>query len=120
MRSHARTDPKPGRTSVYAVAHGLGATRLLLGVLGLALIAVGAWQFLAHVPTSGWLRVGLWIGAGIVVHDGVLAPLGVVTGWLVARQAPERARPVVRMVGLALLTLAVLAVPLLATGGLRT
>lgn len=106
--------------TVYAGTRDIGSARLLLGAAGLIFLAVGAWQFLAHVPTSGWLRVGLWIGAGIVVHDGVLAPLGVVSGWLVARRAPERARPVVRVLGLALLTLVLIAVPLLATGGLRT
>lgn len=115
-----KSDPKTNRTTVYAVAHDLGITRLALGALGLAFLAVGAWQFFAHVPTSGWVRVGLWIGAGIAVHDGVLAPLGVVSGWLVAKRAPEQARPVVRMVGLAVLTLVILTVPLLATGGLRT
>ncbi|EAP98240.1 hypothetical protein JNB_14788 [Janibacter sp. HTCC2649] len=108
------------RTTLYAGAREIGPTRLLLGAAGLVFLAVGVWQFLAHVPTSGWLRVGLWIGAGIAVHDGVLAPLGVVTGWLVARRAPERARPVVRVLGLAVLTLVIIAVPLLATGGLRT
>lgn len=106
--------------TVYAGARDIGSARLLLGAAGLVFLAVGAWQFLAHVPSSGWLRVGLWIGAGIVVHDGLLAPLGVVSGWLVARRAPERARPIVRVVGLAVLTLMLLAVPLLATGGLRT
>ena len=106
--------------TVYVGARDLGSARLLLGAAGLVFLAVGAWQFLAHVPSSGWLRVGLWIGAGILVHDGVLAPLGVVSGWLVARRAPERARPIVRVIGLAVLTLVVIAVPLLATGGLRT
>lgn len=104
----------------YAGARDLGSARLLLGAVGLVFLAVGAWQFLAHVPSSGWLRVGLWIGAGIVVHDGILAPLGVVSGWLLARRTPERARPMVRVVGLAVLTLVLIAVPLLATGGLRT
>ncbi|MEO6411205.1 MAG: hypothetical protein ABIO48_01345 [Pedococcus sp.] len=103
----------------YAAVRGAGAGRLLLGAAGVAGVVVGAWQFFAHVPTTGWVRVVLWIGAGIAVHDGVLAPLGVVTGWVFARRAPARAMPVVRVAGLAVLTLILLTVPLLATGGIR-
>ena len=96
-----------------------GPGRLLLGGAGVALGLVGVWQFLAQVPTTGWVRVGIWLVAGVAVHDGVLAPLGVVSGWLVARRAPASARPAVRLAGLAILTVLLLAVPLLATGGLR-
>ena len=103
----------------YAAVRGAGTSRLLLGLAGIGLGLVGVWQFVAHVPTTGWVRVVIWLGAGIVVHDGVLAPLGVVSGWLVARRSPEPARPVVRFAGLALLTVGLLLVPLLATGGIR-
>lgn len=103
----------------YAAVRGAGTGRLLLGIAGVGLGLVGLWQFVAHVPTTGWVRVGAWLVAGIVVHDGVLAPLGVVSGWLVARRSPERARPLVRSAGLAVLTTALLLVPLLATGGIR-
>lgn len=103
----------------YAAVRGAGPGRLLLGILGVVLGLVGGWQFVAHVPPTGWVRVVVWLGAGIVVHDGLLAPLGVVSGWLVARRSPEPVRPAVRFVGLALLTVVLLAVPLLATGGLR-
>ena len=103
----------------YAAVRGAGAGRLFLGATGLGLGLVGVWQFVAHVPTTGWVRVVVWLVAGIVVHDGLLAPMGVASGWLVARPSPERVRPVVRLVGLALLTVVLLVVPLLATGGLR-
>jgi hypothetical protein len=103
----------------YAAVRGAGPSRLVLGAAGVALGLVGIWQFVAHVPTTGWVRVVVWLAAGIVVHDGVLAPLGVVSGWLVARRSPERARPLVRLVGLSVLTVVLIAVPLLATGGIR-
>jgi hypothetical protein len=80
---------------------------------------VGVWQFFAHVPPTGWVRVLVWFVAGIVVHDGQLAPLGVVSGWVVAGRAPAPVRPIVRLAGLALLTVALLLMPLLATGGIR-
>lgn len=103
----------------YAAVRGAGAGRLLLGTAGVGLGLVGVWQFFAHVPPTGWVRVLVWLVAGIVVHDGLLAPLGVVSGWVVARRSPEHVRPVVRFLGLALLTVVVLLVPLLATGGIR-
>lgn len=103
----------------YAVVRDVGGARLLLAAIGLAFLAVGVWQFVAHVPTTVWLRVGIWVAAGIPVHDGVLAPLGVASGWFVKRRAPERAQPVLRSIGLLVLTLALLTGPLLATGGLR-
>ena len=103
----------------YAAVRGAGPGRLLLGMVGVGLGLVGVWQFVAHVPTTGWVRVVVWLVAGVAVHDGLLAPLGVVSGWLVARRSPEPVRPVVRVAGLALLTVALLVVPLLATGGLR-
>lgn len=104
----------------YAAVRGAGAGRLVLGLTGVALGLVGVWQFVAQVPTTGWVRVVVWLVAGIVVHDGLLAPLGVVSGRLVAGRSPERTRPVLRFAGLAVLTVIVLAVPLLATGGIRT
>lgn len=110
---------RAGGTQTYAALRGAGAGRLALGSLGLVLGLVGLWQFLAHVPTTGWVRVAVWLVAGIAVHDGVLAPLGVVTGWLVTRRTPERVRPLVRAGGLTVLTLLLLVVPLLATGGIR-
>jgi len=102
-----------------AALRAAGTGRLLLGLAGIGLGLVGVWQFLAHVPSTGWLRVAVWLAAGVAVHDGVLAPLGVVSGRMVGRLSPERARPALRVAGLALLTVALLAVPLLATGGLR-
>lgn len=104
---------------VATALRGAGAGRLLLGSAGIALGLVGVWQFFAHVPASGWVRVAVWLVAGIVVHDGLLAPLGVVSGRLVSRRAPAPARPAVRLAGLGVLTLLLLATPLLATGGLR-
>ncbi len=119
MKAPPLTAARDASRETYAAVRGAGAGRLLLGAVGVVCVLVGGWQFFAHVPTTGWVRVVLWIGAGIAVHDGVLAPLGVVTGWLVARRTPARARPLVRFVGLALLTLLLLTVPLLATGGIR-
>lgn len=104
----------------YAALRGAGAGRLLIGAAGVALGLVGVWQFFAHVPSTGWVRVAVWLVAGIAVHDGLLAPMGVVSGWLVARRAPTRTRPAVRLAGLAILTALLLTIPLLATGGLRS
>ncbi|GAA2169004.1 hypothetical protein [Pedococcus bigeumensis] len=105
--------------AAYAAVLGAGAGRVLLGLAGVGLGLVGVWQFVAQVPQTGWVRVAVWLVAGVAVHDGLLAPLGVVSGWLVAGRSPDRLRPAIRFGGLALLTVALLLIPLLATGGIR-
>ena len=48
----------------YAAVRGAGTGRLLLGLTGLGLGLVGLWQFVAHVPTTGWVRVVVWLWPG--------------------------------------------------------
>ncbi len=94
--------------------------RLLLIAIGLVLALVGAYAFIGAEPVGHWLRVVLWLAAGVVLHDAVVAPLALALGAGVLRQVTH---PVVRRVlraALLLVTAAVVVtVPLLATGGLR-
>jgi hypothetical protein len=92
---------------------------MVVGAFGLVLVGVGAWVFFADVPVSGWVRVVVWLAGGVAVHDGLLAPAAVTLGRLRRNRTPERFAPVIRFVGLAALTFALLAVPLFATGGIR-
>ena len=98
----------------------LGLLRRLVGALGVALALLGVWLFVSDVPTSGWVRVLVWLGAGVAVHDGFVAPSAVALGRLVKGRVPPGWLPVVRTGGLAVLTMVLVAIPLLATGGLRT
>lgn len=55
--------------------------RIVAGVLGLALMAVGATLLL----TGGQLKdVALWLAGAIVLHDGIIAPLVLGVGLLLA------------------------------------
>ena len=94
--------------------------RLLLLTIGVALALVGAYAFVDAEPVGQWLRVALWLAAGVVLHDAVVAPLALVLGAATQRRATH---PGLRRLLRAALLLAsvavVLAVPLLATGGLR-
>ncbi|MFJ6719271.1 MULTISPECIES: hypothetical protein [unclassified Streptomyces] len=55
--------------------------RYTLGALGLLLIAVGA-RLVAVLPDP--LDVLVWLGGALVLHDGVIAPLVLGVGLLVA------------------------------------
>ncbi|MFG3343963.1 hypothetical protein ACGF1Z_02735 [Streptomyces sp. NPDC048018] len=84
--------------------------RYVLGGAGLALTGIGAWQLavLPHAPA-----VPLWLAGAVVLHDGVIAPLVLAVGLLVAARP---ARGVLRgalivMGGVTLVTLPLLVRP---------
>lgn len=66
------------------------ATRVSLAALGVAVIAYGAF-LLYHFQTPGRvLEVGVWAALGVVLHDGVLAPLALGLGWFARRKLSGR------------------------------
>lgn len=69
----------------------VSVSRWVLGVLGLLLISLGAWQ-LAELPDP--LDVLVWLGGALVLHDGIIAPLVLVAGLLIG--AAPAARGVLR------------------------
>ncbi|MET8752486.1 hypothetical protein ABZW32_20665 [Streptomyces sp. NPDC004667] len=62
------------------------AFRCVLGALGLLLIAVGG-RLVADLPDP--MDVLVWLGGSLVLHDGVIAPLVLAAGLLLAA-APAR------------------------------
>ena len=70
-------------------ADGLGpalrVTRVVLIVLGLAGLAWGAYVLLDTVKPARIPGIALWMGAAIVLHDGVIAPLVFFCGILLRR-----------------------------------
>lgn len=62
------------------------ALRCALGAFGLLLIAVGGW-LVAALPDP--LDLLVWLGGSLVLHDGVVAPLVLAAGLLLAA-APAR------------------------------
>jgi hypothetical protein len=50
-------------------------TRLLIGAAGVAVALYGALLLLTRQEPGQWLEVGLWLGAGVAVHDFGLSAL---------------------------------------------
>lgn len=101
---------------------GVRATRSTQVVrLVLAAVAVPAGLYAASLVlesgSGNWLNLAIWLGAGVVVHDGVIAPvtvaLGVAAGAVLPR--PWRAPAVVGLICWGSITL--FAVPVLGRFG---
>jgi hypothetical protein len=54
--------------------------RLAFGALGLAVLARGVYLLNTTVKSSQWAEIGLWLLAGLVLHDAVIAPLTLLLG----------------------------------------
>lgn len=88
----------------------LVAVRLLVGAIGAAGLVAGLAVALDSVPVREWPSVVLWLGAGVLVHDAVLAPLAVALGLVVLPRVPPAWRGPLRGGLLGAGVLAILAV----------
>ncbi|MFE6686265.1 hypothetical protein ACFVFQ_07265 [Streptomyces sp. NPDC057743] len=59
------------------------AARLVVGVLGAALLGVGAWLLLDDVRELA--GVAVWLAGAVVLHDAVIAPLVLLAGLVLGR-----------------------------------
>jgi hypothetical protein len=93
-------------------------TRLALGALGVLVGVYGGWLVLSR--GHDLLNLVLWLAAGVVLHDGVLALVVLVVGTVAVRLLPRAAKApaVVGFVVLGSVTL--LAVPVLGRFGARS
>ena len=87
--------------------------RILLGTVGVALLGYGGYQLLNNSSVTHPVEVATWLVIALAVHDGVIAWVVVVVGWLIARVVPPRARAYVQggLICAALITL--IALPLI-------
>jgi len=93
------------------------AVRVLVGALGLAAAGYGVVSLL-DIGVDNLVAAGLWLAGGVAVHDGVVAPLTIALGLLLARVWRGLPGPVVA--GLVVLgTVTVVAVPVLGRFGAR-
>jgi hypothetical protein len=94
-------------------------TRVALGALGVVVAAYGAHRLLTRQDPDAWIEVGAWLVVGVLLHDGLLAPLCVAAGALLVRLVPGVARPPAA-VGLVVLgSVTLMAVPVLGRFGAR-
>jgi hypothetical protein len=93
--------------------------RLLIGAIGLAAAAYGAWHLLAQgIPDA--LTAAEWLAAGVVLHDFALVPATLGVCWLGAQLLPAGRRTPVAAALLVLGSLTVLAIPVLGGWGANT
>lgn len=64
------------------------AVRLLVGALGVSDLLTGLVVAVDSVPVRQWPSALVWLAAGVVVHDAVLAPLAVALGLGVLPRVP--------------------------------
>jgi hypothetical protein len=93
-------------------------TRVALGAVGVLVGVYGAWLVLSR--GHDLLNLVLWLAAGVVLHDGVLALVVLVVGTVTVRLLP-RAAKAPAVVGLVVLgSVTLLAVPVLGRFGARS
>lgn len=88
--------------------------RVALGSFGVALSAYGAWLLVDSQDGAELRSVCVWLAAGVVVHDAVLAPVALVLGWATGRVLPRAAAAGAAVVFVVLGPLTLIAVPVLA------
>ncbi|GAA1835074.1 hypothetical protein [Agromyces salentinus] len=82
--------------------------RGILIALGVGLTAIGGIVLLVDVPPERYLGIATWVGAAIVLHDGVVAPVVVAVGLGAARADRRLGRGPVAVVQGAMLVGAIL------------
>jgi hypothetical protein len=92
--------------------------RVLLGALGVVLVAVGV-RNLVSQPTTDLANALLWLAGGVVVHDVLLAPLTVALLFVGTRFLPGRFRAPAAGALLVLGTVTLTAVPVLLSLGAK-
>ncbi|MBR7741896.1 hypothetical protein KC207_01140 [Phycicoccus sp. BSK3Z-2] len=94
------------------------AARLALGALGVLAGLYGAVRLL-QTGTDNVTAALWWVAGGVVVHDGLLAPVVVVLTVLALRVLPAAARPWTAAAAVVVGTVTVTAIPVLGRFGAR-
>jgi hypothetical protein len=87
--------------------------RAVFAIAGLAALAWGAWLAVELLASGHVLSAAAWFVGGVVLHDGLIAPLAGVVGVLIARRLPAPWRAPVAAGGVLSGVLLLLAIPLL-------
>ncbi len=67
-------------------------TRIVIGSAGVLLGLFGVFRLLTQIPGADLLVLFVWLLGALVIHDGLLSPLVVGVGAVIARFVPPRAR----------------------------
>ncbi|MCX6470410.1 MAG: hypothetical protein NTW76_14000 [Corynebacteriales bacterium] len=89
------------------------AIRLVLAVAGLGMAAYGV-SLLWDVQTADQISLLIWLAAGLIAHDAILAPIYTMFGHAGRRLLPSTVWAPVLVAGAATLILVLLSLPVLA------
>jgi len=92
--------------------------RLLIGAVGVAMGLFGALRFV-QLDFPDIVNATLWLAGGVIVHDGILAPLTLAVVVLATRALAPRLRTAVTAGLVVLATVTVTAIPVLGSWGAR-
>jgi hypothetical protein len=93
--------------------------RVALGVLGTAVAAYGGWLLVDRSDRGDLVEVAVWLAAGVVAHDAVLAGVVVAIAAAAGRLLPPAARAPATVALVVLGSLTVVAFPMLGRFGAR-
>jgi hypothetical protein len=88
-------------------------TRLMLGTLGALLGGYGAFRILQQPERSHPTELAKWLVAAVIVHDGVIAPVTIALGFVIATVVRPRARRYLQGALIAGLLMTAVAAPLI-------
>ena len=98
---------------------GVSATRAALGALGVLVGLYGAWLLLSRQDLDQLVSAAIWLGGGVVVHDGLIALLSLAIVAAGARLLPRVARPAAAVAMVVVGSLTILAIPMLGSFGAK-
>ncbi len=94
------------------------ATRVILGLAGIVLAAVGVMKLIDR-GLDNLLHTATWLVGGVIAHDGLLAPVVVLLGVVTVRAMPAWARTPVVAGFVVLGSATIMAIPVLGRYGAR-
>ncbi len=99
---------------------GVSGLRTTLGGLGVLVGLYGAYLVLSRQDFSQLVSVAIWVGGGLVVHDGLIALLTIAAVVLGARVLPAAAQWSAAVVLVVLGPATILAIPMLGRFGAKS
>ena len=95
------------------------ATRAVIGLIGIVVAAVGVMKLL-DLGIDNLKDTVIWLVAGVIAHDGLLAPIVVALGVVVVRLVPPWSRTPVVAGFVVLGSATIMAIPVLGRYGARS
>lgn len=96
----------------------MSVPRVLLGAVGVVVASYGAFRLL-ELGVANLVATTVWAGGGVLVHDGLLAPVVVLLGVVLVRWLPAPWRAPAVVAGILWGSLTLVALPVLGRFGAR-